>query len=208
MSEKEGKVVHINIAADADKRDKEKDSAIQKHSPSQPMKVAEDKEPDKPREEQEAPTSPLEHAEKEAEENRDRWLRAVADLENYKKRSLQEKNRLLKYRNEDLLRDLLPVVDNIDRALNHCEATGRSDALSEGLCMVLGMFRDALGKQGVTEIEALGKPFDPRFHEAVAQTPAPGKEPNTVIDELEKGYMYQDRLLRPAKVVVSAPAAQ
>ena len=208
VSEKEGKFIRVNIGDIQNKTEKEKGSTIQEHAPSQPMKVSEEKESEKPLEEPKAPADPLEQAKKEAEDNRDRWLRAAADLENFRKRSLHEKTRFLKYRNEDLLRDLLPVADNIHRALDHCAAACRSDAVSEWLCMILGMFRDVLSKHGVTEVEALGKPFDPQFHEAIAQTPAPGKEPNTVIDELEKGYMYQDRLLRPAKVVVAAPEAQ
>jgi molecular chaperone GrpE len=208
VSEKEGKVIPINRGSNTIKADKEKGSEIQEHAPSQPMKVSQANESEKLNDEPKTPPDPLAQAKKEAEDNRDRWMRAVADLENYKKRSLQEKTRLLKYRNEELLRDLLPVADNIGRAVSHCSATGRSDAVSDGLCMILGMFRDALSKHGVTEVEALGKPFDPRFHEAIAQTPAPGKAPNTVIEELEKGYLYHDRLLRPAKVVVSAPEAQ
>lgn len=207
MSEKEGKVIPINRGSNASKTDKEKGSEIQEHAPSQPMKVSEASDSEKLSDEPKAPPDPLAQAKKEADENRDRWMRAVADLENFKKRSLQERSRLLKYQNEELLRDLLPVADNIDRALSHCKASGRSDAVADGLCMILGMLRGALSKHGVTEVEALGKPFDPRFHEAIAQIPAQGKAPNTVIEELEKGYLYQDRLLRPAKVVVSAPEA-
>lgn len=149
----------------------------------------------------------LEAAKKEAAENRDKWMRAVADLENFKKRSLQEKNRLLKYKNEDLLRELLTVVDNLDRALGHCEQTGRSDSVAEGVCVISEMFQGLLSKYGVTEIESQGKPFDPNVHEAMAQVSVPDKEPNTVIEVMEKGYMYHDRLLRPAKVVVSGPKA-
>ncbi len=156
--------------------------------------------------EEEVAADALQAAKMEAAENRDRWMRAVADLENFKKRSFQEKSRLLKYKNEDLLRDLLTVVDSIDRALGHCEQAGRSDPVAEGVCVISGMFQGLLSKYGVTEIESLGKPFDPNVHEAMAQVSVPNKEPNTVIEVMEKGYMYQDRLLRPAKVVVSGPA--
>jgi molecular chaperone GrpE len=151
---------------------------------------------------------PLEKALKEAEENRDRWMRAVAEFENYKKRALQEKSKFLKYRNEELLRDLLAVVDNLERAQMHCEAAGRSDALADGVCMVTKMFRDILERYGVREIKALGEPFDPHMHEAIARVPAQGEPANQVVEEMEKGYMYQDRLLRPAKVVVSVSAEQ
>jgi molecular chaperone GrpE len=152
----------------------------------------------------EAELDPLEAARREAAENRDRWIRSVAELENYKKRTLQERSKLLKYRNEELLRDLLPVLDNMERALAHCEEAGRSDSLTEGVCLVIGMFREILEKYGVKEIKAIGEPFDPHLHEAIARVPGANKPVNMVVEELEKGYMYQDRLLRPAKVVVSA----
>ncbi len=101
-------------------------------------------------------------------------MRAVAELENYKKRTLQEKSRLLKYRNEELLRDLLPIVDNMERALGHCEGEGRCDPLTEGVSMIAGMFRDTLVRFGVTEIKSLGEPFDPHVHEALARIPLRG----------------------------------
>jgi len=183
-------------------------AAVQAHGPSQPVPVSKPGPEELSLEGFPVEPDPLQQARQEAAESKDRWLRTAAELENFRKRASQEKSRLLMYRNEELLRDLLPVADNLDRALNHCTEAGRSDSLSEGLCMVLDMLRGVLAKHGVKEIESLGKPFDPRFHEAIAQTPAAGAPPNLVIEELEKGYLYQDRLLRPAKVVVSAPAPQ
>ncbi len=143
---------------------------------------------------------------KESEENRDRWLRSVAELENFKKRSLQERSKLLKYKDEDLLRELLPVVDNLERALSNSPKDDMENPLTQGVQMVLRMFAEALKKYGVTEIEALGKSFDPQFHEAIAQEPSANGPSNLVTRELEKGYMYKDRLLRPAKVIVSTAA--
>lgn len=145
---------------------------------------------------------------KEASENRDRWMRAVAELENYKKRTLQERSKLLKYRNEELLRELLPIVDNMERALAHCDQGGRCDPLTEGVGMINNMLRDLLGRFGVTPITALGETFDPNFHEALARIPTRNEPPNKVVEVLEKGYMYQDRLLRPAKVAVSAAVTE
>jgi len=143
-------------------------------------------------------------AEKESSENRDRWIRSAADLDNYKKRAAQEKSRLLKYQYEDLLRSLLPLVDNLERALNHARAEGENNSFVKGVSLIAGMFKDVLEKFGVREIKAVDEPFNPEFHEAVARIRAPGAKANLVIEELEKGYMYQDRLLRPAKVVVAA----
>jgi len=174
-------------------------STLQEHPRSVPVAVGKEAVSEKT----EGPEDPLADALREADANRDRWVRAVADLENFKKRSLQEKNKLLKYRHEDLLKDLLPVLDNLDRALNHCTAAGRVDSLTDGLCLVTNLFKDILARYQVTEIKALGEPFDPHVHEAVARIPAPPGQANRVVEELEKGYMYQDRLLRPAKVVVA-----
>ena len=151
----------------------------------------------------ETEAQPLEQAQKEASENRDRWMRAVAELENFRKRVAQEKSRWQKYRHEDLLRDLLPVVDNMDRAVQHCAETERCDPVVDGLRMIAGMFKDLLARYGVSEIQALGRPFDPQYHEGIGRLPSADEPPNTVIEQLETGYMYHDRLLRPAKVVIS-----
>ncbi len=137
-----------------------------------------------------------------AEENRDKWIRAVAEFENYKKRSIQERSKLLKYKNEDLIRDLLPVIDNLERAIA-ASAAQASGSLLDGVKMTANMFKDVLGRFGVTAIESIGRIFNPEFHEAIATIKDPVKDPNTIVEELEKGYMYQDRLLRPSKVVVS-----
>ena len=139
----------------------------------------------------------------QAAENRDRWMRAVAELENFKKRAATERSRLLKYQYEDLLRDLLPVIDNMERALDHAQEEGDFGPFAQGVKMIVEMFKEVLGRHGVEEIEAVDKSFDPNLHEAVSQMPGSGKEPNTVLHELEKGYLYKDRLLRPAKVTVT-----
>ena len=144
----------------------------------------------------------LTRAVKSAEENRDKWIRAVAEFENYKKRSIQERSKLLKYKNEDLIRDLLPVIDNLERAIT-ASAAQSSGSLLDGVKMTANMFRDVLGRFGATPIESVGKTFNPEFHEAIATIKDPARDPNTIVEEMEKGYMYQDRLLRPAKVVVS-----
>jgi len=186
----------------------EREKAIQQHAPTQPQAVPQAAGPQEAAgEDVEAKPDPLESALKEAAENRDRWMRAVADLENYKKRSLQERSKLLKYKNEELLRDLVGIIDNLERALGHSSEAGRNDPLVEGVAMTAKMFRDILQKHGVTEIKALGETFDPHIHEAIARIPCPENgRPNQVVQEVEKGYMYQDRLLRPSKVVVSTEA--
>lgn len=178
---------------------------LQGLSSSRPVLVSrpspEDKEEDQV--EDEGARNELEEARKEAAANRDRWIRAVADLENYRKRAIQERSNILKYKNEEILRDLIVVMDNMDRALNYCEKSGITDSLAEGVCMISGMFKNIFDRYGVKEIKAINEPFDPHLHEAVARVPAGDHKNNTVVEELEKGYMYQDRLLRPSKVVVA-----
>lgn len=134
---------------------------------------------------------------------RDRWMRSVAELENFKKRSAQERSNLIKHGADDLLRELLPIIDNLNRALAHGKQAGQSEAVIQGVEMTSQMFRQLLERHSVQEISAMGEQFDPRRHEAVARTPAGAHEPNAVTEELEKGYMRHDRLLRPSKVVVA-----
>lgn len=186
---------------------KETESAgqIQPHGPTELMAVT-DQALSQASDSDQSEQTDLEKAVKEAEGNRDRWLRAVADLENFKKRSIQERTKLIKYKEEDLLRELLPIVDNLERALTHGTKAENKDPVAQGVNMVIGMFKEVLKKYGVAEIESLGANFDPQFHEAIAQEPVQNGPSNVVSKELEKGYMYKDRLLRPSKVVVSMAA--
>jgi molecular chaperone GrpE len=200
------KVVKIPVSRDSKEPETDKDKAIQSHPPYEPALKGAEKLVTQEKPEEITEQDPLETAKREADENRDRWVRAVADLENYKKRAIQERSAILKYKNEDLLRDLLTVTDNIQRAVDFCGKEGRSDPVVDGICMISDMLGDLLKKYGVKEIEALGLPFDPNLHEAIAKIAAQGQKPNTVIEVVEKGYIYQDRLLRAAKVVVSAAA--
>jgi len=199
LAEEGGNGVKTSDIKGPDESSEERKGMLQEHARSAPAPLGTGTAPEKAEGEEDS----LASARKEAEANRDRWMRAVADLENFKKRSLQEKNRLLKYRDEELLRDLLPVMDNLDRAVQHCTDAGRADALMDGLCLVAKMFKDVLARRQVTEIKALGEIFDPHLHEAIGRVPAQAGKENLVVEEVEKGYMYQDKLLRPAKVVVA-----
>jgi molecular chaperone GrpE len=207
LTEGRDKVVKFPISSDSQKTESDKDKAIQPHPPSEPALTGAEGRVTKEKSEEITEQDPLAIAKRESAENRDRWVRAVADLENYKKRAIQERSAILKYKNEDLLRDLLTVTDNIQRAVDFCSKEGRSDPVVDGICMISDMLRDLLKKYSVTEIEALGQPFDPNLHEAVATVATEDQKPNTVIEVLEKGYMYQDRLLRAAKVVISTAEA-
>ena len=146
--------------------------------------------------------------EAELSETQERVLRTAADAENFKKRLQREKEEQTRYANESLMRELLPVIDNLERALEHSEAGADQGGLLEGLNMTLKGFLDTLTRFGCTPVEAAGKPFDPNFHEAVSQEESADHEPNTVLRELQKGYMLKERLLRPAMVLVSKRTSQ
>ena len=140
----------------------------------------------------------------EVEDARNRLLRNAADFDNYRKRVQRERDDLVVYANETLLRDLLPVLDNLERAVEAGPAPSGGDQLSEGVQMVVTQFRALLERCGVQRIIAKSMPFDPSRHEAMQQRFSDEHEPGTVIDELQRGYLFRDRLLRPSIVVVSA----
>ena len=146
----------------------------------------------------------LEAAELRAKQNYDRLLRITAEFENYKKRMEREMNEFRKFANESLVKDILPTVDNLQRALEtHLGNQENTDGMREGVEMTLKGLLGSLEKHGVAPIEALEKPFDPNFHHAVMQEESDKYPENTVSQELQKGYMIRDRLLRPSMVVVS-----
>ncbi|MBW1840250.1 MAG: nucleotide exchange factor GrpE [Deltaproteobacteria bacterium] len=146
----------------------------------------------------------LESLEQEAKENHDRFLRVSAEFENYKKRAAREMNDFRKFANDNIVRAMLPVVDNLDRAI---ESSGDDQqtvsSVVEGVNMTLKEILKVFEQFGIKPFESLGEPFDPGFHQAVMQEETEDHPDNTVIKELQKGYMMHDRLLRPAMVVVS-----
>ena len=145
----------------------------------------------------------LETKEMEAKESYDRFLRQVAELENFKKRMAREKGEAIRYAHEGLVRDLLPILDNLERAAEHAKGGENGKPLVEGIEMVLKGFLEVLNKYGVTQISALGELFNPEKHEAIAQVESEEHEPNTVVDEHHRGYYLLDRLLRPSLVSVA-----
>lgn len=151
-------------------------------------------------------TQQLATAQAEALENRDHFLRARADLDNFRKRAQREKEDLLKFSNETILRELLPVIDNLERALQHAATDGETGLL-QGVELTLGQFGKVLEKFNVVAIAAVGELFDPARHEAMGQIESAEQPPNTVVQLLQKGYLLNDRLLRPAMVLIAkAPA--
>lgn len=142
---------------------------------------------------------------KRLEETHERYVRVSADFDNFRKRAARERDETIKIGNERLLKDLLPVIDNLERAL--ASGGGESQALLAGVKMVLKQFQDTLARHGVTVFSAVGEPFDPARHEALMQQETTEVPPGIVVSEHEKGYLLNERLVRPAKVVVAkAPA--
>jgi len=139
----------------------------------------------------------------ELQAKHDQLLRLVADVENFRKRLEKERADLRDYANEALLKELLPVLDNLELALNHGRDQEACAALVAGVENVLKGFRQAISKFGVTPIEALGEKFDPAFHNAVMQQEDSSVPDQTVVQELQRGYLLKNRLLRPAMVVVA-----
>ena len=145
----------------------------------------------------------LELKDKEAKDNYDRFVRQVAELENFKRRALRERDEGIRFAKEDFARDILPIVDNLERAVTHAQGGGNGKPLIEGVELVLKGLLDVLSKHGVEQISAVGQPFDPGKHEAMVQVETEQHQPNTVVEEYHKGYTVQDRLLRPALVSVA-----
>lgn len=141
--------------------------------------------------------------EAEAAANWEKFVRERADLENYRKRVQREKEELIKYGNENLILEILPAVDNMERALAHVDLESQ-DPVIVGVRMTLDMLLAALKKFGVTQIETgKGTPFDPALHQAMSQVACEDQETNTIVDVYQKGYLLSERLLRPAMVTVA-----
>jgi molecular chaperone GrpE len=140
----------------------------------------------------------------ERDQFRDLAQRTRAEFENYQKRNQKDREQERRYWYTPLALDLLPIVDNLDRTLAAAKQAGATGPLVQGVAMVQGQFLETLKRHGITRIEADGKPFDPNVHQAVVQQPSPDHEPGTVLQVLEQGFMNHDRVLRPAKVVVSS----
>ena len=139
----------------------------------------------------------------EAEKNYDLYTRTYAEMENIKKRGIKEREELAKYANESIIKEILPVIDNLDKAISHAQNDENSSVLVEGLELTRDGLVKALEKAGLKEVEALEKPFDPNFHESVSQQIDDTVAPGHVVMELQKGYLLNGRLVRPSMVVIS-----
>jgi molecular chaperone GrpE len=142
-------------------------------------------------------------AEQKSQENYDHYMRAYAEIDNVKKRGTKEREELAKFSNESLMKELLPVVDSLDKALDHGKEGANITEIIKGIEMTRKALMDTLKKAGLAEVEAVGKPFDPHYHEAISKQPDDTLPSNHVITEMQKGYLLNGRLIRPSVVVIS-----
>ncbi|MFA6596207.1 MAG: nucleotide exchange factor GrpE [Ignavibacteriaceae bacterium] len=142
-------------------------------------------------------------AETEKNELQDRLLRKVAEFDNYKRRTENEFSNLFKYAAENFIKKILPVVDDFERSLKHLAESEENSSVTDGIKMIYDKLMKILDDQGVKKIDSVGKPFDVHFHEALLQKKDEQQPPHSVLDELETGYLYQDKVIRHAKVIVN-----
>jgi len=154
------------------------------------------------------PEAKLAALEQKADDAYDKFVRVSADFENYRKRSAREMAEFRKYANESLIRELLPIVDNLERAVGSTDGDGDTGGLVEGVELTLKEILRVFERFVVKPIDATGKPFDPTFHQAVMQEETDDQPENTILRELQRGYTIHDRLLRPTMVVVSKAAGR
>jgi molecular chaperone GrpE len=146
---------------------------------------------------------PLAQAQAEAAKLKDAWLRTAADFDNFRKRTRKELEDARRTGREDLLRAVLPVFDNLERAIQSAQRSADVKAVADGLALVLRQFTESLGREGISRVATVGRPFDPAVHEAIQQVETADHEPGTVLAEVQPGYVQGERLVRAAMVVVA-----
>jgi molecular chaperone GrpE len=156
----------------------------------------------------ETATTRLEAKRREYDALHDKYLRLGAEFENHKRLAAREREQQALFANEELLKEWLPVVDNIERALHHARQNRAPAAVVDGWALILKQCQEVLGRAGVTAIESLGQPFNPEWHQAIARRESGDAENNTIFEEAQRGYLMNGRLLRPALVVVAARPAE
>lgn len=146
----------------------------------------------------------IEELEKQSNEWKEKFLRKAAEFENYKRRTENDQLNLLNYAAESFIKKILPIVDDFERSMEHINDSNDYEKLKEGVQLIYNKLVKVLTEQGVRKIEAVGKPFDVHYHEALMQKADNSVPAHTVLEELEKGYIYKDKVIRHAKVIVSS----
>jgi len=193
----------VNMSEEAEDREKTSEESREEDFKQSILKTEPEKE--KPIEEmtKQELLERVKDAEQKSQENYDRYMRAYAEMDNVKKRGAKEREELAKFANESLIKELLPVIDSLDKALDHGKEGANLTEIIKGIEMTRKGLMDTLKKAGLMEVEALGKPFDPHYHEAISKQPDETLPPNHVIMEMQKGYVLNGRLIRPSVVVIS-----
>nr|WP_270172546.1 nucleotide exchange factor GrpE [Paenibacillus sp. SYP-B4298] len=140
---------------------------------------------------------------KQVEDAQQRALRAQADFDNYRRRTIKEKEELAQYASMKLITELLPVIDNFERALSAAQTAEDKDSFIKGVDMIFRQFNQVLQQEGLAQMETVGQPFNPDFHQAIMQVESDEHEEGIVVEEVQRGYMLKDKVLRPAMVKVS-----
>jgi molecular chaperone GrpE len=151
------------------------------------------------------PSDPLTEARAEASRLKEAWMRSAADFDNFRKRARRELEDARKAGREELLKDLLPVFDNLERGIQSAQQAADVRAVTDGLGMILKQFESTLGRLGISKVGTIGKSFDPGVHEAIQQVETSDHPPGTIVAEVQPGYVAGDRLIRAAMVVVAKP---
>jgi len=182
----------------------------ERHPTGERRAIVDDDEPGTPEPTSDVPSglaAAVVELESELDATKDRWLRAVADLENYKKRVKRETDEAVTRAIQTMLPSFLPTMDNLERALEVAGPDSKVDQLVKGIQMVRDEFMSALKRNGIEPVAAVGVPFDPAVHDALQQVDSPDHPPGMVIREFERGYKLGDRLLRPARVIIAGPGS-
>lgn len=174
-------------------------------APASDVDEASSAEEPSPAAEEAPPPDPLAEAKAEAQRFREQWMRAAADFDNFRKRTRRELEDTRKAGREELLKELLPVFDNLERAIQSASRAQEVKAVAEGLQMILRQFLDTLSRNGIQKVATVGSQFDPQVHEAIQQVETDEHPAGTVVAEVQPGYTQGDRLVRAAMVVVAKP---
>lgn len=150
----------------------------------------------------------LADAQEEKQRIQEQYLRTLAEMDNLRKRTIREKEETSKFANEGLLREILPVIDSLERAVEHSEKAGSTDGLLEGVRLTLSQLNQVLKRFGVEAIDAVGRPFDPAYHQAMGQLESADHPVNSVMVEMQRGYQLNERLLRPSFVLLAKPPTE
>ena len=159
------------------------------------------------RDEETSETDPLAEARAEAQRMKEQWIRTAADFDNFRKRTRRELEDTRKAGREELLKELVPVFDNLERAIQSAQRAQDVKAVADGLQMILRQFTDTLSRTGITKVPSVGQQFDPTVHEAIQQVETDEHPAGTVVAEVQPGYVQGERLVRAAMVVVAKPTA-